>query len=139
MNEQSSSVATATSAAVTTTKPLLEVICFPSAATGQESWVRRYLRENPWTSDCPHDNSNIVISKNGKKVELARKQTDINVNNYLKCTYYHFAAFVDINGERYKLTDSDHLCFGLGDFQTYIDKMALFFSLHDIELKIRVD
>ncbi len=119
-----------------TTKPLLEVICFPAGVAEQESWVKSFIKKNPWTSECSHVGSSIVISQNGKEIELARKRIDIPINNLLHATYYHFAAFAVINGERHKITDSDYLCFGLEDFKTHIDKTALFFRLHAIELNI---
>lgn len=121
------------------TKPLLEINCFPLSATVQEPWVRCYIAENPWTSECLHEFSHVVISKNGKEVELARKQTDINVDNYLKSSYYHFAAFVILNDKQYKISDSDYLCYGEEDFKMHIDKMALFFTRHDIEFHILSD
>ncbi len=121
------------------TKPLLEVICFPLSVTVQEPWVRRYIAENSWTSDCPHENSHIVISKNGMEIELARKEIVITVDNLLKSIYYHFAAFVIHNDKKCKITDSDYLCFGHEDFKMYIDKMALFFTLHDIEINKLAD
>ena len=121
---------------VVTTKPLREIICFPSGISIQDHWMRSYLKENSWTSECPHENSYIVTSKNGKEIELARKQIDMNVDGFLKCTYYHFAAFAIFQGEKRKIVDSDYLCFGLEDFKTHINRMVLFFTLHDIELNI---